>query len=669
MIVQCAACQARFKIADDKVVGSGVKVRCRKCSTVFVVRKDSTLPPDAPPLGRADVPSRPGIPALASAPPVAPGPRPMSSPSLVAAPGQKPPVATGTFRRGQAGAAVADPVAKAHRAAPAADPFANLDLGLGSTSSAPLSGADPFGRLDLSVPRAAAPVPAATQRPDPFSGLDVRPTARQAAARSASPPAPVASDDPFANIDLSPPPPGPVGGRASASNLPNRAIGNDPFAGIDVGLPSAHPPSAAHSADPFAGIEVGEAASRPPSASGGFDDLFAKALPRPSPTATRVSAPAEPSADPFAGIDLGAPARPASPPPPRIAPPAIPSVPSALDLGNIDLSPSSPDLPNFGDDAEASAPAPIPSPEMATEEPKTLVRNIRWAGGDADKVEVRSPAAVYAAQLLTRKAASKPSRNLVWSLVAALALLAAGAVVLDHTVRKIRERGDGSTPARLALAVHSLSSSYYPTRDRPLFLVHGKAENRSHERQGPAVKVTVELRRGESVERTAEAFVGRTPEPEALHALSGPLELSEYVRRLASEAGPLESGETRDFLAVFGEFPEDIADLQIHAIATTAISPPPSAVKTSPAPPATAPPQSPAREPEPALAEPLKPFPAVAPAEPSKPAPGVDRAAPSVAGHASKARGALPAKPKLEFPMHDPPRALRVKSGEPARTP
>jgi predicted Zn finger-like uncharacterized protein len=39
MIVKCASCQTRFKIGDDKVTEKGVKVRCTKCGTVFVVRK------------------------------------------------------------------------------------------------------------------------------------------------------------------------------------------------------------------------------------------------------------------------------------------------------------------------------------------------------------------------------------------------------------------------------------------------------------------------------------------------------------------------------------------------------------------------------------------------------------------------------------------------------
>jgi len=51
MIVKCASCQTRFKIGDDKVTEKGVKVRCTKCGTVFVVRKgddQGTTPEPSP---------------------------------------------------------------------------------------------------------------------------------------------------------------------------------------------------------------------------------------------------------------------------------------------------------------------------------------------------------------------------------------------------------------------------------------------------------------------------------------------------------------------------------------------------------------------------------------------------------------------------------------------
>ena len=41
MIVQCEACQTRFRLADEKIKAGGTKVRCSKCKEVFTV-----MPPE-----------------------------------------------------------------------------------------------------------------------------------------------------------------------------------------------------------------------------------------------------------------------------------------------------------------------------------------------------------------------------------------------------------------------------------------------------------------------------------------------------------------------------------------------------------------------------------------------------------------------------------------------
>lgn len=69
MVIQCPACQTRFKIADERVGPNGVQVRCSKCTTTFPVRRDDAQ----------STPSR-GYPAAttesttAPAPPTAPAP-------------------------------------------------------------------------------------------------------------------------------------------------------------------------------------------------------------------------------------------------------------------------------------------------------------------------------------------------------------------------------------------------------------------------------------------------------------------------------------------------------------------------------------------------------------------------------------------------------------------
>ena len=40
MIVHCTSCQAKFRIADEKIGPRGAKARCSRCQTVFAVHRD-----------------------------------------------------------------------------------------------------------------------------------------------------------------------------------------------------------------------------------------------------------------------------------------------------------------------------------------------------------------------------------------------------------------------------------------------------------------------------------------------------------------------------------------------------------------------------------------------------------------------------------------------------
>jgi predicted Zn finger-like uncharacterized protein len=61
VVIECAHCQARFKLADDKLKPEGTKVRCSKCKEIFTV-----FPPaDAPPAPSLE--SMPPTPAAAPA--------------------------------------------------------------------------------------------------------------------------------------------------------------------------------------------------------------------------------------------------------------------------------------------------------------------------------------------------------------------------------------------------------------------------------------------------------------------------------------------------------------------------------------------------------------------------------------------------------------------------
>jgi predicted Zn finger-like uncharacterized protein len=50
MKITCQSCQAKYTIADEKVAGKTVKIRCKKCSATIVVQGDANA---APPSGRA----------------------------------------------------------------------------------------------------------------------------------------------------------------------------------------------------------------------------------------------------------------------------------------------------------------------------------------------------------------------------------------------------------------------------------------------------------------------------------------------------------------------------------------------------------------------------------------------------------------------------------------
>jgi predicted Zn finger-like uncharacterized protein len=63
LIVQCEHCQTKYRIADEKVKGKGVKVRCAKCENVFTVtapEEAAAPPPSAPPAPEPPAPDPPG---------------------------------------------------------------------------------------------------------------------------------------------------------------------------------------------------------------------------------------------------------------------------------------------------------------------------------------------------------------------------------------------------------------------------------------------------------------------------------------------------------------------------------------------------------------------------------------------------------------------------------
>ena len=81
MIIQCDQCSAKFRLDDNKVTESGVKVRCKRCQNIFLVKKE-------PPQEEPDLDALLGFPPVTAVspvmPPQAPTPTPEPAPSAPA---------------------------------------------------------------------------------------------------------------------------------------------------------------------------------------------------------------------------------------------------------------------------------------------------------------------------------------------------------------------------------------------------------------------------------------------------------------------------------------------------------------------------------------------------------------------------------------------------------
>ncbi len=131
MIVNCPRCQARFRVADEKVGPRGAKVRCSRCKDVFVVQREAA-PPAAPPRIEL-VELTPGLARAA----------PAFDPFAASAPGPAAEVFDGAAPQGRS---------------PAPDPFAAAGLEAFGEAAPPGQAADdPFAAATGSDPFDVAP--------------------------------------------------------------------------------------------------------------------------------------------------------------------------------------------------------------------------------------------------------------------------------------------------------------------------------------------------------------------------------------------------------------------------------------------------------------------------------------------------------------------------------
>ena len=653
MIVQCAACQTRFKIADDKVTERGVKVKCTKCATTFVVRKDPPAPaPDSTPVGRGPAPAKlPEPPRPAPAPAAKPAPKPAAKAPAAALARPNPFAAFESAPQ---------------QSEPGADPFdlnAGDSLGVGHEPP-PGSGGDPFGgigALNSNPFKTSAPLDvfaglgSSGQAPDQESstspglfleGLhrsresDVPPTAasEQTVVRRIPQQFLEATKSGIMPAEPPPPPPPPAPPRPSG----------DPFAGMKLELePELKKPEPRRPApkDPFA-------------ASPGLDLGAAMSAPDFGPT----------QGDPFSGMNTAPP--PPAPPPAPEAPPAAalppqPSDPfgpggdfestqSGLDLGG-DLHGGSAPGPSdpFGAPGAPTTPNPKPSPASQVESP------FGTGGPTSPAPRAPSPARIgdplihpgsAAAARVAASTTAKPKRGFLSAVLNAmvfgligLAILAIAVVVQNDGNVPLKDLDANSAMQILfghvkedLLPIHVSNGLYDTVSGRPVFFVRGSIRNASA--PSGTVKVTVELKSGSEVVRRADGWAGVLPTLEELHAISSPAGLAALNESLRARAVPLAQGAEADFLVVFYEYPDDLSEdrLRVHAeVASSQAAAPapangPEAAAAAPAPAVVKPAETPAPAPQAAPAPAPQAAPAPAPQAAPAPAPAVPAPAKAV---------------------------------------
>ncbi|KPJ72821.1 hypothetical protein AMJ52_05145, partial [candidate division TA06 bacterium DG_78] len=68
MIVECSHCHRKYNVDDNKIPAAGVKVRCKQCQNIIVIKKEEPQPA----LSDAQVPAAPEAQAPEEQAPAAP---------------------------------------------------------------------------------------------------------------------------------------------------------------------------------------------------------------------------------------------------------------------------------------------------------------------------------------------------------------------------------------------------------------------------------------------------------------------------------------------------------------------------------------------------------------------------------------------------------------------
>jgi predicted Zn finger-like uncharacterized protein len=542
MIVVCSGCSARFRVADEKVGARGAKVRCSRCQTVFLVRRE---PQPAPatvatpemglrPLGEP-LPGPAHHPLSEPLPEPHPGAHhPLSEPPPDQRPDAHHPLSEPPPDQGYDAqdpfAGEADPFA-GHGGA---DPFAGpADGRLGG-----LDPSDPFAPLmtEPRLPVSPPPRPPEWPRPDPRIGFDVDlepPTAKvtvgasrasaeeqladsfsEAALDPAQPAAPSAppADDPFAAVAAPVP-----------DDLARPVAGVDPFAAL---------PADAHALS-SGGISLEERSGPPPLRGRGLLDPLADPAPDTFGQGLSHAAAAE-------GMeDYAAPPAPEEPPPePPAARGGVPLREDPFAAAAVDAAPV------------LQPPPPRPAPP-----------------GPAAQAELeRAGVSRRGAAHLRAAAVNAVSLAALMLLTVALLVTWRGKVPLAEALRPstvLRVLGHGTTeegPFRLGQVSSGL---YERAAGPPVLYVRGVVTALE---AAPGVRVTVEvLRSGRPVAR-GQALAGEVPGPEAVFDPPGPDGRPALLH-------PVSRGDTLPFLAVIDTYPPDLFGASLRVTAEAASAP------------------------------------------------------------------------------------------------
>ncbi|HEX9308814.1 MAG TPA: zinc-ribbon domain-containing protein [Anaeromyxobacter sp.] len=514
MIVICTKCQAKFRVADEKIGPRGAKVRCSRCQTIFLVQADpgAVLAVDAaasPAAPAVDLETRtsalraprPENPFAAPGPFAAAGHRPAGADPFAEAEGSRATLAVtdlsdllgaGPPPAAKRSGAVPPPLPPPARAAPADDPFAA-----------------PAAPAFEAAPSFDAEPPAFDTAPPSF---DTEPSFEAVPALDGS--APALAADPFDSA-------------AAPLEAP------DPFAaasGRRADLAPLEPPAPDDAADD-GGLALEDRVTPPPAKAmprepaGAFDGSVSLEMPLPH-------GPRAPSDDPFA---------------------LEPAVGEPFDRGVFDFS-SEP-----GGEPLATAAAPRPPPAAAPAPAALRAATPRAAARPRPQTEERIPG-----QRGSRlRAVAVNAVALAVLLLVALALwvvwrsdgpLEAGSL-RPSTVLGALERGGGSGPFT---AQEVRSGVYERERGPPLLFVRGTVLSRAPARVA-SVKVSVEIVRAGEVVARGETIAGAVPTPEELFRAVDDAAL-QAARASARARAPahVRPGDAVPFLVAIGDAPPDL---------------------------------------------------------------------------------------------------------------